>query len=151
MWIIVVGLVLLVAWVVWVLYIVNPEQQVTISLIFKVEQAEPWLDPFLRSACQLFAQASHLRLLETWVLATDDGEAEHPIVQRLQRSYPFLHLQGRVTDLDIYLTQAGGQVVWFFDLTKQHSPTAVLQALEQLLLQSGLLAARAIVPENNPM
>ncbi len=135
-WVTLVGVLLLVAWVVWVLYIVNPERQVTVSIMLKVEQAETWLDPFLRTVCHLFSQVGHLRLLEIWILATDEGEAAQHIVQRLQRSHPGLCFQAQVTDMDPSMARARGQVLWFFDMVQHNTPLTALQALEQLLLPS---------------
>lgn len=149
-WFTLVGVILLVAWVVWVLYIVNPERQVAISLLLRVEKAEAWLDPFLRAACYLFAQASHLLLLEIWILATDEGEAAERIVRRLARAHPVLYFQGQVADVGTYLTQARGQVLWVFDMVEHNTPVTALQALEQLLMQSGPMATGAAVLGNSP-
>lgn len=149
-WFTLVGVILLVAWVIWVLYIVNPERQVAISLLLRVEQAESWLDPFLRAVCYLFAQVNHLRLLEIWILATDEGEAAQRIVQRLERAHPVLFFQGQVADMGTYLTQARGQVLWVFDLVEQNTPLTALQALEQLLMQSGPMSPGSVVLGNSP-
>ena len=149
-WVTLIGVILLIAWVVWVLYIVNPEQQVTVTLLLRVEHAEAWLDPFLRAVCHLFAQAGHLRLLDIWILAADEGAAVQNIVQRLAREHPVLYFRGQVTDIGTYLTQARGQVLWFFDLVAQNTPVTALQALEQLLLHAGPMSAGSVVLEDSP-
>ena len=150
-WFTLIGIILLVVWVLWVLYIVNPYRQVSISLLLRVEQAEPWLDPFLRSVCCLFSQASHLVLLEVWVLAADEGQMAQCIVQRLQREQPVLHFHGNVADIGAFIPQAQGQVLWIFDMIEHNTPLTVLQALEQLLMQSGPLSPGPIVLENSPV
>lgn len=149
-WVTLIGVILLAAWVVWVLYIVNPEQQVTVTLLLRVENAESWLDPFLRTVCYLFAQASHLRLLDIWILAADEGAAVRNIVQRLAREHPVLYFRGQVTDMGVYLTQARGQVLWVFDIVEQNTPVSALKVLEQLLLQAGPMSTGPVVLGDSP-
>ncbi len=150
-WFTLVGVMLLMVWVLWVLYIVNPYGQVAISLLLRVEQAEPWIDPFLRTVCCLFGQASHLVLLEVWVLAADEGQMEQRIVQRLQQAQPTLRFYGNVVDIGTFIPQAQGQVLWVFDMIEHNTPVTVLQALEQLLMQSGPRSPGSIVPKSSPV
>ncbi|NLW16561.1 MAG: hypothetical protein GX033_02755 [Firmicutes bacterium] len=150
-WVTLVGVILLVAWVVWVLYIVNPERQVAVSIMLKVEQAEAWLDPFLRTACHLFSRVGHLRLLEIWVLAVDEGKNEQQIVERLRRTHPALYFQAGVSDVGDILARARGQVLWYFDMVEHNSPLSTLQALEQLLLPSGPMSPGSTVLEKSPI
>ncbi len=149
-WFTLAGVVALVAWVVWVLCIVNPGRQVAISLLFKVEQADTWLDPFLRTVCYLFAQANHLRLLEIWIVATDEGEPSRQIVQHLEKAHPVLFFQGQAADIGTCLTQARGQALLVFDIVEQNTPLTALQALEQLLMQSGPMSSGSIALGNSP-
>ncbi len=149
-WVTLIGVLLLVAWVVWVLYIVNPEQQVTVSIMLRVEQAESWLDPFLRTVCRLFSQVSHLRLVEIWILASDEAQAEQRIVQRWQHSHPELYFQSQVTDIGKSMNRVRGQVLWFFDMVQHNTPLTALQALEQMLLPTGTVPPGTIVLEESP-
>jgi hypothetical protein len=126
------GLMLLTAWVIWILYIVD-RHPVTVSLLVKVEQAEDYLDPFLRLLRQLFQQSNRVLLGEIWVLTADDGEEARRIVQRLNFDTPLFRFRSSVGEFGNGLVDANGQVLLILDLVNRLTPAAAVQAVSQLL------------------
>ncbi|HBK85482.1 MAG TPA: hypothetical protein DDZ53_05565, partial [Firmicutes bacterium] len=81
----------------------------------------------------------------------DEGQMEQRIVQRLQQAQPTLRFYGNVVDIGTFIPQAQGQVLWVFDMIEHNTPVTVLQALEQLLMQSGPRSPGSIVPKSSPV
>ncbi len=130
------GLALLGIWTAWTLYIEEKQQPVKVGLLLQVRHGEKFLDPFLRLLCQLLRVSPQIEVGEIWILAEDDGEQAMPIVQRLQRSYPPLHVRTGVNHDQVNFSQADGQLLLFLDLTDRLTPLAALQAVAQLLTNS---------------
>ncbi|NLY53903.1 MAG: hypothetical protein GX060_04675 [Firmicutes bacterium] len=141
---------LLMAWILWVLYITTQSGRVTVSLVFRVEQAENYLDPFLRTVCWLFKQVNHLALVEVWILAVDDGEEARSIVHRLQRTHPYLRFRSEVADVGTYLSAARGQAIWLLDLIEHNTPITALKVLERMLTQTGPMPPGTVALVNSP-
>lgn len=131
------GIAALLVWALWVLYTADRRRQFTISLLFKVERGEDYLDPFLRLVCQTFSGVEHLSLLEIWIMAADDGQEARSIVHRLQRTYPVFRFRSNYSDELVSLTPLRGHVLWYLDLVDRLTPITALQALQQLLSSGG--------------
>ena len=127
------GIAALLVWALWVLYTADRRRQFTISLLFKVERGEDYLDPFLRLVCQTFSGVEHLSLLEIWIMAADDGQEARSIVHRLQRTYPVFRFRSNYSDELVSLTPAWACVMVFGfgrSLDAHHSFASIAAAVE---------------------
>lgn len=127
------GTVLLAGWIAWTLYITNNSKPVKVSLVLWVTHGEDFLDPFLRSVCQMFRQTHHVTLSEIWILDSGDGPEARQIVSRLQNKYPVFRFRSRISPGQSTVVKAEGDVLWLLDLATRLSPLGALCALAQLL------------------
>ncbi len=127
------GTLLLAAWVAWTLYIANNNRPVKVSLVLWVDKGEEYLDPFLRSVCQMFRQTHHVMLSEVWVLDSGDGPEARQIINRLQLRYPMFRFRSYISPGHASTVKADGDILWLLDLANRLTPLRALDALAQLL------------------